>query len=258
MRRLLPGLVIACFALLSGCATSTSAPITYGANRPVPATTHPPPAAPSVSPDLFINAPQAPLLGELHVCNGTVSNAGPVDDDGRSLLFSSYIFMPSVTLMRAPIEAGCLSSGFGLRDAAVVGGENQKQHSGIDLANRNGGFVFAAAAGRVVSFGWRGDYGLALELDHGEGVHTLYAHLSAVDPRLAPGSPVAAGAAIARMGRTGNATGVHLHYEVSLYGLKLDPLRYGLPPTDQSDGPPGNLSTDPAAIAGGGDAQSPG
>jgi murein DD-endopeptidase MepM/ murein hydrolase activator NlpD len=191
------------------------------------------------------------LLGELRVCGGTVSNAGPVSDDGRSLLFSSYIFTPSVALIRAPIEAGCLSSGFGAR------GESQKQHAGMDLANPSGGFVFAAAAGRVVSIGPRGDYGLAVELDHGEGVHTLYAHLSSIDPRLAPGSPVAAGVAIGRMGRTGNATGVNLHYEVSLHGLRLDPLRYGLPPADP---PAVQLSepAEPATIAYGAGARSPG
>ncbi|MEP7209965.1 MAG: M23 family metallopeptidase [Alphaproteobacteria bacterium] len=254
MRRLSPGFVIAPVfaAMLAACATSTSAPIVYGNQRLASATTRTTPALPPVSPDVFINAPQAPLLGELRVCGGTVSNVGPVSNNGRSLLFASYIFMPPVALMRAPIEDGCLSSGFGLRDIAT-GGENQKQHSGIDLANSHGGFVFSAAAGRIVSFGWRGDYGLALELDHGEGVHTLYAHLSAIDPRLAVGSPVAAGAAIARMGRTGNATGVHLHYEVSLYGLKLDPLRYGLPPVGQPAGPP----ADPAVVAGDNNAQPP-
>jgi murein DD-endopeptidase MepM/ murein hydrolase activator NlpD len=256
MRRLLPGLIIASVfaALLAGCASSGSAPIVYGADRPAPATMSRAPAAP-VSPGVFLNAPSAPLLGELRVCRGNVSNSGPVDSDGRSMLFSSYIFTPSVVLMRAPIESGCLSSGFGMRDVSA-NGENQKQHDGIDLANPGGGFVFAAAAGRIVSLGWRSGYGLTLELDHGEGVHTLYAHLSAIDPRLAEGSPVAAGVAVARMGRTGNATGVNLHYEVSLYGLKLDPLRYGLPPADPAAVQPSE-PTQPA-IAYGGDPRSPG
>jgi murein DD-endopeptidase MepM/ murein hydrolase activator NlpD len=256
MRRLLPGLTIApvVAALLAACASSTSAPIVYGANRPAPATSRLP--ATAVSPGMFLNAPSAPLLGELRVCGGTVSNSGPVDNNGRSMLFSSYIFTPSVVLMRAPIESGCLSSGFGMRDVST-NGENQKQHGGIDLANPGGGFVFAAAAGRVASLGWRGDYGLTLELDHGEGVHTLYAHLQSIDPRLGEGSPVAAGAAIARMGRTGNATGVNLHYELSLYGLKLDPLRYGLPPVDTATVLPSE-PTQPAAVAYGAAGKAPG
>jgi murein DD-endopeptidase MepM/ murein hydrolase activator NlpD len=258
MRRLLPGLIIAiAFAtLLAGCASTASAPIVYGASRPASATTSRSPGVQApASPGVFANAPAAPLLGELRVCGGAVSNAGPVDSDGWSMLFAPYIFTPSVVLMRAPIEGGCLSSGFGMRDVSA-NGENQKQHAGIDLANPNGGFVFAAAAGRVVSLGWRNGYGLAVELDHGGGVHTLYAHLSAVDPRLAEGSSVAAGAPIARMGRTGNATGVNLHYEVSLYGLKLDPLRYGLPPPD-SAAPPAQ-PTPPATVAYGTGASAPG
>ena len=238
MRKLFLALIIA--PLAAGCASSgPSAPIIYGQ--------HPSDPAPSPVPlGFFADAPPAPLLTDLRICGGAVSNVGPVSNQSRSLLFSSYIFAPSGVLLRAPIEAGCLSSGFGLRDEATGG---ERQHTGIDLANGQGGFVFAAAAGTVVSIGWRGDYGLTLELDHGQGVHTFYAHLSAIDPRLAPASPVAAGAAIARMGATGNATGVHLHFEVSLYGLKLDPLRYGLPPA----APP----LEPAAIATGVDGQPP-
>jgi murein DD-endopeptidase MepM/ murein hydrolase activator NlpD len=238
MRKLLLALFTAPVAV--GCASSgPSAPIIYGNHH-----AEPPPSP--VPLGAFANAPQAPLLADLRICGGTVSNVGPVSNDSRSLLFSSYIFAPSGALLRAPIEDGCLSSGFGLRDEATGG---ERQHTGIDLANGKGGFVFAAATGTVVSLGWRGDYGLTLELDHGQGVHTFYAHLSSIDPRLAPGSPVAAGAAVARMGATGNATGVHLHFEVSLYGLKLDPLRYGI-------GPP-SPPAEPATIAASEDGQPP-
>ena len=103
-------------------------------------------------------------------------------------------------------------------------------HNGLDLANPNGGFVYAAADGWVAAAGWRGGYGLVLELDHGRGVRTMYAHLSEIDPNLRPGVFVAAGAAVARMGATGNATGVHLHYEVTVDGLQVDPLAYGMQP----------------------------
>lgn len=237
MRWLLPGLFLAIAFAAGGCATATGggAPIVYAPERSAAVA----PAPSPVDPGVFADAPRAPLLGDLRVCGGRASNAGPVDDDGRSLLFTSYIFTSAVALLRAPIAEGCLSSGFGRR------GGGARVHSGIDLADSHGGFVFAAAAGYVVALGPRGDYGLAIELDHGEGVHTLYGHLSAIDPRLRPGAAVAAGAAIGLMGATGNATGIHLHYEVSLHGQKVDPLRYGLPP----DARPEGVTPAPAAIA---------
>ena len=74
-----------------------------------------------------------------------------------------------------------------------------------------------------------------LELDHGEGVSTRYAHLSEIDPNLHPGTFVSAGTPVARMGATGNATGVHLHYEVVVDGLTVDPLNYGAPPRYETE-----------------------
>jgi murein DD-endopeptidase MepM/ murein hydrolase activator NlpD len=100
----------------------------------------------------------------------------------------------------------------------------------MDLANPNGGFVFAAGDGWVAFADWRGGYGQVLEIDHGQGVVTRYAHLSEFDPNLALGSFVGAGTPVGRMGATGNATGVHLHYEVSVDGLNVDPLAYGAEP----------------------------
>ena len=67
-------------------------------------------------------------------------------------------------------------------------------------------------------------------LDHGNGVRTIYAHLNEFDQRLRPGVRVHEGQPIGRMGATGNATGVHLHYEVYVDGMIVDPLHYGRPP----------------------------
>jgi murein DD-endopeptidase MepM/ murein hydrolase activator NlpD len=128
-------------------------------------------------------------------------------------------------LLRDPTEGACLSSGFGWRNLRESGAE----HTGIDLANPNGGFIFAAADGTVTRTGWEGGYGNVVEIDHGRGVHTLYGHLADVNPSLGVGSFVRSGSAIARMGMTGNATGIHLHYEVSIDGLRVDPLNYGTP-----------------------------
>src|SRR5262249_44169850 len=180
----------------------------------------PPPPAPQAADD-FLDAPRAPVNAELRVCSPSGQNVGEIGERGQSPLYSPYIYAGDIVLLRDPTEDVCLSSGFGMRGTADGGGH---EHTGIDLPNPNGGFVFAAADGRIAAIGLDGGYGLTLEIDHGEGVHTLYAHLSETDPALAVGDFVPAGRAVARMGRTGNATGVHLHYELSIDGEKVDPL----------------------------------
>lgn len=214
--------------MAAGCASSP-APIVYKHRPPPPLANasyppSPPPSAVALNADAYIFAAPATLISQLPMCAGTVSNAGAVDQLGLSATYTPYIFATATTLLRMPVQAGCLSSGYGYRGTATGGG---RQHSGIDLANRAGGFIYAAGDGRVTSVGWKGDYGLAIEIDHGGGLKTLYGHMSEVDPRLMNGSLVTGGVAIGRMGMTGNATGVHLHYEVTVDGVKVDPLNYG-------------------------------
>lgn len=210
----------------AACATSgPSAPINYAGRTPPPA------IRPAVVPPVpvasaYDSAPKAIPAGLLRACPGGGSNLGPIGLNGVSMLYTPYILANQVSLIRNPTERSCLSSGFGERALASGGG---KSHTGVDFANAAGGYVFAAADGRVDYVGQRGDYGLVMELDHGASVHTIYAHLSETDPALAPGGRVRAGAAIGRMGMTGNATGVHLHYEVIVDGAKVDPLKYGQP-----------------------------
>lgn len=178
-------------------------------------------------PNPYATASFASLHSELFACNAYASNLGELGDRNRSLRYTPYMFTPAGALMRNPTETACLSSGFGWRSIASGGG---REHSGIDLANPQGGYIYAAGAGRVVYAGERGGYGNVIELDHGYGVRSFYAHMFEIDPRLQSGMQVPSGAPIGRMGMTGNATGVHLHYEVSVDGLRVDPLLYGAPP----------------------------
>jgi len=172
-----------------------------------------------------MSAPRAPLMSQLFACSVNNSNIGPISADRASLVYTPYIATNAGALLRDPTEGACLSSGFGWRNRSETG----SNHTGIDLANPNGGFIFAAADGVVEYTGWEGGYGIVVQIDHGRGVHTLYGHLTDVNPALRQGSFVRGGTAIARMGMTGNATGIHLHYEVSIDGLKVDPLNYGAP-----------------------------
>jgi murein DD-endopeptidase MepM/ murein hydrolase activator NlpD len=217
MRRIALSLAAAC--ALASCATPTNS--VY--SRPVTST-----ISPSVSngPNMYASAPRAPLHSELFACNNRGSNLGLIGHRGEASNYTPYIDTPAGPLLRTPTEVACLSSGFGWRGAASGGG---RQHNGLDLANPNGGFIYAAGDGRIVSADWRGGYGNFIEIDHGNGVRTHYAHLSEIDPNLRPGMRIAEGTPMGRMGMTGNATGVHLHYEVLIDGLLVDPLNYGAP-----------------------------
>lgn len=205
---------LVCLAALAGCAVT---------NTPMPRPSAPAPY-PAAGPSSYSQAPRAALQSELFICNGWGSNVGEIGARGEALRYTPYIFTAAGPLLRAPAEGACLSSGFGWRNNANGGG---REHSGLDLANANGGFIYAAGEGWVSAAGWRGGYGLTLEIDHGGGVRTLYAHLNEIDLNLAPGTFVASGQPVARMGMSGNATGIHLHYEVSVEGLAVDPLNYG-------------------------------
>ena len=215
------GLCLVALALLAGCQTTRA----REEGQPV---------APQEmrSPDRGSTIPydgvQAPVHVELLLCEGAFAyNTGPVGTRREAILYTPYIHAPSGALLRNPTDMACLSSGFGYRPYATGGG---RAHFGLDFANRMGGFVHAAGDGRIVWAGVRGGYGNVVEIDHGMDVRTVYGHLAEINPRVHVGSNVAGGSAIGRMGATGNATGVHLHYEVIVNDVKVDPLTYGSAP----------------------------
>ena len=97
-------------------------------------------------------------------------------------------------------------------------------HEGVDLDADYGHNVRAAAAGTVAATGYDGGFGIKVDIDHDNGYHTWYAHLSRADVTL--GQRVAKGQHIALVGSTGESTGPHLHYEVMLDGKVIDPTPY--------------------------------
>jgi murein DD-endopeptidase MepM/ murein hydrolase activator NlpD len=102
-------------------------------------------------------------------------------------------------------------------------------HEGVDIAAPRDTPIMAAAKGRVIQAGWVAGYGLAVEIDHGFGITTLYGHASRVIVQR--GQEVLRGDIIARVGSTGISTSSHLHYEVRLDGKAQDPATYILPET---------------------------
>jgi murein DD-endopeptidase MepM/ murein hydrolase activator NlpD len=99
---------------------------------------------------------------------------------------------------------------------------NHPHHSGIDIDGQMGETVRAAAGGEVIEAGVEGRYGKVVMIDHGEGLSTLYAHASRILVR--SGDRVDRNDPIAEVGRSGNARGTHLHFELRRNGIPLDPL----------------------------------
>jgi murein DD-endopeptidase MepM/ murein hydrolase activator NlpD len=114
---------------------------------------------------------------------------------------------------------GNVTSRFGFRRHPVF--RLRQFHQGLDIAAARGTPVLAASAGRVLFAGWYGGYGKLVVLDHGQGISTLYGHLSAI--LVKPGQAIAQGQPIGRVGSTGYSTGPHLHYEVRQNGRPIDP-----------------------------------
>ena len=111
---------------------------------------------------------------------------------------------------------GAIAAGFGWRTNPWP-----EFHKGLDLEANYGDMVRAAAAGTVASAGWEGGYGNKVDIDHGNGYHTWYCHLSRI--AVSPGQRVTKGAPIAYVGSTGESTGPHLHYQVMYAGTAIDP-----------------------------------
>ncbi|MEQ2455209.1 M23 family metallopeptidase [Flavonifractor hominis] len=117
---------------------------------------------------------------------------------------------------------GWVSSPFGWREHPVDGGE--KFHNGVDLAVNNGTDVLAFADGTIDYIGDSPVYGLYLQINHAGGLQTFYAHCSEL--LVQQGQSVKAGQVVALSGDTGNATGPHLHFEMKLNGIRINPLYY--------------------------------
>lgn len=121
-----------------------------------------------------------------------------------------------------PITWGWLSSKYGYRSDPFSG--KRAWHSGVDLAGRDGSDIISVAAGVVTYAGDRYGYGNLVEVDHGDGLRTRYAHCKTVKVKV--GQVVQKGQVLALMGSTGRSTGPHVHFEVLQNGKTRDPVTY--------------------------------
>lgn len=129
-------------------------------------------------------------------------------------------YMRSVPLLW-PVR-GWVTSEFGFRFSPVL--ETHRFHQGIDIATRPGTPIIAPADGRVVFAGWEGTYGKTVLINHGYGIVTRYAHLSEI--YVSEGQMLKRWEVIGTVGDTGITTGPHLHYEVIVNGVPVNPRDY--------------------------------
>jgi murein DD-endopeptidase MepM/ murein hydrolase activator NlpD len=206
-----------------------------------------PAAAATVAPDVAARAPQAapfapaspaasePLL-PLDDSPAPFPAAAPLDEEevdapeasaearsaaaaGDASRDGGEPALPDLAVLTAEPVRGVANSGFGWRDDPIR--HRRRFHRGTDFRSPRGTPVYAAAGGVVVSAGRHHGYGKCVDVRHGDGLLTRYAHLSAIE--VAKGQTVATDERIGRVGATGRATGPHLHFEVHVQGRAVDP-----------------------------------
>lgn len=137
------------------------------------------------------------------------------------------VFMNESTQKLASIPSiipsqGFITSRFGYRMSPFTG--SKRLHKGLDIAAASGTKIVAPADGKVVFADRDGAYGLCVEIDHGNGIKTRYAHMSKISAKI--GSAIKRGDLVGLVGNTGRSTGAHLHYEIMVNGVHTDPLAY--------------------------------
>jgi murein DD-endopeptidase MepM/ murein hydrolase activator NlpD len=130
-------------------------------------------------------------------------------------------------LVRKPVLAGIMRSGFGLRRHPILG--YTKMHTGVDWAAPSGTPIYASGNGVIEKVGWESGYGKYIRVRHNNGYETAYGHMTAFARGMNEGTRVGQGQVIGFVGSTGLSTGSHLHYEILVNGRFVDPMRIKLP-----------------------------
>lgn len=165
-----------------------------------------------------------PSLSELQGLVASLDDAAAQNTDLFTLVESRLLETRLQALMipnTAPVQ-GAVGSGFGIRQDPFSG--RAALHTGLDFQAEVGTPINAAAGGLVLSSGWQPEYGHTVEIDHGNGLATRYAHASRLDVRA--GELVRRGQQIALVGNSGRSTGAHLHFEVLVDGVPQNPARF--------------------------------
>ncbi len=164
------------------------------------------------------------LMREMHDQISELNLAAANQNNGFESLFK-YIKEQQNILASTPAirpSTGWTTSRFGYRISPFTG--RREFHKGFDIANRKGTPIIATANGTVTSAGKKGSYGYMVVIDHGHGMVTRYGHNS--KNLVKKNDKVKRGDTIALVGNTGRSTGPHVHYEVHLNGIPVNPEKY--------------------------------
>lgn len=164
------------------------------------------------------------LMREMHMQTEQLNLASVNQQKGFESLFK-YLKGQRNLLSSTPAirpTKGWVASRFGYRTSPFTG--LREFHKGFDIANRKGTPIIASADGIVSFVGRKGNLGSMIKIDHGHGMVTLYGHTQKILKKR--GDAVKRGDTIALMGNSGRTTGTHLHYEVYLNGIPVNPVKY--------------------------------
>ncbi len=224
-------------SLTSSTSTATASPVLTAPSNEmaesvptVNTSTEPPAVTPKKLSDLIREDEEresAALRSEfskLHMAfDSVLQHALTVELDVESLttaLLDQRDYMNSLPTLKP--TNGWYTSGFGVRSSPFTG--KSTMHEGLDLANHIGSAIVSAAAGVVTYAGPRPGYGNLVTINHGYGIQTQYGHISRAYVKV--GEKVKRGQKVAAVGNTGRSTGPHVHYEVRVNGIPMDPYYY--------------------------------
>lgn len=183
---------------------------------------HPSSPSPGASPT--VTAEQGPFQPDanLYLCpNATITNALEHDARNRVLNFNPIILVRNrVVMTPVPVNNACMTSGFGRRFG--------RTHKGLDLKSSPPETIYSAAPGIIREATYSSGFGNYVVIDHGHGVFTRYGHMARLRSGLAPGMQIGFGQPLGTMGETGNATGIHLHFEVLTGNYNTPKRSFGL------------------------------
>ncbi len=162
----------------------------------------------TASEGLTLQQPLNPNLG----VRGALSDFAALDSDAGGNVPDMWPIM------------GRINSGFGEREDPILGNGDGEFHKGVDIGSPDGTPVHAPAGGRVVKAAMGSGYGREIQIDHGNGIVTIYGHLQGYN--VVAGQTVVKGEVIGYVGHSGRTTGSHLHYEVQVRGIAVNPHKY--------------------------------
>lgn len=136
----------------------------------------------------------------------------------RETLSDYLLYVPSIW----PTESTYIGSDFGMRWHPIL--KVLKEHTGTDIGGAYGDEIYASASGTVVLSRYNGGYGYSIKIDHGEGIETIYGHASKL--LVKEGEEVVKGQVIALVGSSGVSTGPHVHFEVRIDNVPVDPIPF--------------------------------